>query len=141
MLDYEALALELLDASHPRERRHHPSELERYEHVKDGTVRFLFEHECVATPAQLIAFFGFSHARLTKILVDLEAEGCVVRSSDPADRRRVIVHLTEKGLERAVRKRAELLDCMTAVLEALGEEDAVHFVRIMNKLQERNMIC
>lgn len=129
------MALALLDASHPKEKRRPPTELEKYEHVKEGTIRYLFEHECVATPAQLIEFFDFSHARLTKILGDLEAEGCILRCNDASDRRRVIVHLTDKGLERAVKKRREMLSRMTAVLMELGEEDAMHFVRIVTKLQ------
>ena len=138
-LNYEALAAHCLAATHPREKRHPPTELERYEHVKDGTIRFLFEHDCVATPAQLIDFFGFSHARLTKILGDLEADGLVLRQNDRADRRRVIVHLTDKGLEYAVQKHNDMLKRMTALLQALGEEDAQHFVRIIGRLSELNM--
>lgn len=124
---------------HPREKRRPPTELEKHEHVKDGTIRFLFEHECVATPAQFIDFFGFSQARLTKILSELEDDGLVLRRGDPKDRRRVIVHLTDKGLEYAVEKRDQMLAHVTMVLEALGEEDAVHFVRIMGKLSEMDL--
>lgn len=126
---------------HPREKRRPPTELEKHEHVKDGTIRFLFEHDCVATPAQLTEFFGFSQARLTKILSELENDGMVLRQGDPKDRRRVIVHLTDKGLEYAVEKRGEMLCRITAVLEALGEEDAVHFVRIMKKLSALAPTC
>ena len=135
-LDFEALAMESMDTIHPKEKRRPPTELERHEHVKDGTIRYLFEHECVATPAQLIDFFGFSQARLTKILSELEAEGLVLRQGDPKDRRRVIVHLTDKGLEHAVEKHRQMLAYMTRVLQALGEEDAVQFVRIMGRLSE-----
>ena len=121
---------------HPREKRRPPTDLEKHEHVKDGTIRFLFEHECVATPTQLIEFFGFSQARLTKILSELEADGLVLRQGDPKDRRRVIVHLTDKGLEYAVAKRDEMLSLISGILEALGEEDAAHFVRIMHRISE-----
>lgn len=128
-------------AIHPKEKRRPPTELEHHEHVKDGTIRFLFEHECVATPAQLIDFFGFSQARLTKILSELESEGLVLRQCDPRDRRRVIVHLTDKGLDCAVEKREKMLKHLVGVLEALGETDAEHFVRIMRRLSELDLSC
>lgn len=138
-LNYEAMADRCLRATHPKEKRRPPTEIEKYEHVKDGTLRFLYEHDCVATPAQLIEFFGFSHARLTKILSDLEEDGMILRQGDAADRRRVIVHLTEQGLEHAARRHKQALADMAKLLERLGEEDAVHFVRIVERLSELGM--
>jgi DNA-binding MarR family transcriptional regulator len=133
-LDYKELAARLLSASHPREKRRPPTELEKHEHVKDGTIRYLFEHDCTASPGQLVEFFGFSQARLTKILSELEDEGMLVRSCDTADRRRVIVHLTEQGQAYAIERHTQTLLYMTSMLEALGKEDAEHFVRILEKL-------
>lgn len=138
-MNYGTLALELLEAVHPREKRRPPAELEQHEHVKDGTIRYLFEHECVATPAQLTEFFGFSQARLTKILSDLEADGMVVRREDPADRRRVIIHLTDKGLLEAGAKHLAMVDRLVTMLMYLGEEDAGHLVRIMKKLHQADL--
>ena len=133
-LDYKALAAQMLAATHPKEKRRPPTNLEKHEHVKDGTMRYLFEHEGTATPDRLVEFFGFSKARLTKILSELEGEGLVERCMDPADRRRVIVHLTEGGREYAARRYEGVLEHMTMLLTFLGEEDAKHFVRILQKL-------
>jgi len=142
-MNYRILAMELLDFMHPREKRRPPTELEQHERVKDGTIRFLVEHDGVATPVQLTEFFGFSQARVTKILSELEGDGLVLRQADPADRRRVIVHLTEQGHAYALEKRTEMVTYTTKVLEALGEEDAVQLVRIMGKLSllELTMAC
>ena len=134
------LAKQLLDATHPKEKRRPPSELERHEHVKDGTIRFLFEHDCVATPAQLTDFFGFSQARLTKILSELEAEGMIVRQNDPADRRRVIVHLTDEGLLYAGARHLAMMERLILMIRYLGETDAEHLIRILGKLNEFNSI-
>jgi len=139
-VNYGTLALELLEAIQPKEKRRPPTELEAHEHVKDGTIRYLFEHDCVATPAQLTEFFGFSQARLTKILSELEADGLVMRQNDSADRRRVIVHLTDKGLMEAGAKHLAKIERMVLMLEYLGEEDAMHLVRIMKKLQQSDLL-
>ncbi len=142
-MSYMDLAVKLLASAHPKEKRRPPTELERHEHVRDGTLRYLFEHDCQAAPGQLCEFFGFSQARLTKILTELEAEGLAVRRGDAADRRRVVVYLTDKGLEYAANKHALMLNNMAAMLEYLGPEDAEHLVRISVKLQEmqENHIC
>ncbi len=124
-------------AMRPQE-KHRPPRPDEFEHVKEGTIRYLFEHDGVATPAQLIAFFGFSHARLTKILGDLEAQGYVERRGHASDRRRVIVYLTDKGRALAELRYNELRSNVTRLLEYLGEEDAVHYTRILQKMFSQN---
>lgn len=131
---YRQLALEFLCATHPKEKRRPPTELDRQEHVQLGTLRYLLEHGNMATPAQLIEFFGFSHARLTKILTELEKQELIQRDSDPSDRRRVIVRLTSSGHHLALQEREDMLLRMIAMLELLGEEDAQHLLRIVKKL-------
>ena len=133
-MDYRALAVSFMDTTHPKEKRRPPTETEQYEHVKDGTIRYLYEHNCTATPPQLIDFFGFSPARLTKILRELEADGLILRCPDTVDRRRITVHLTERGMDYAVEKRNRMIDRLTEIFTLLGEDDARHFVRITEKL-------
>lgn len=124
---------------HPPAKRRAPTELDHNERVQAVTMRYLLEHGRVATPAQLIEFFGFSHARLTKILGDLEASGYIRRERDTQDRRRVIVYLTDAGYRHAAATWESLVGRMTAVLEALGEEDTAHFLRIARKLTALDM--
>lgn len=133
-MSYGTLALELLEAVSPGNKRCLPAGLERLDYVKDGTIRYLFEHDCVATPAQLTEFFGFSQARLTKVLSELESEGMVIRKQDTADRRRVIVYLTDKGLLEAGARHVARVGRLVVLLEYLGERDAAELVRILKKL-------
>ena len=133
-MNYGSLALELLEAVNPANKRCMPVGLERLDYVKDGTIRYLFEHDCVATPAQLTEFFGFSQARLTKVLSELEADGMVIRRQDTVDRRRVIVHLTDKGLLEAGARHLARVERMVVLLESLGDRDAAELVRILKKL-------
>ena len=134
-LDYRQMATELLHATHPKEKRRPPTQLERHEHVQIGTLRYLLEHDGSAAPSQLVEFFGFSHARLTKILTDLETKGLILRETSANDRRRVIVRLTDAGYALALAQREAVVSRLTGVLEILGEEDARHFLRIVQKLQ------
>lgn len=60
-----------------------------------------------STPGQLAEFERVSAPSMNRTLNALATAGCVERVGDPADRRRVIVELTERGAElaRAVRRR------------------------------------
>lgn len=55
--------------------------------------------DCVkpTTPAELADFASVSRATITGLLDTLERDGFVRREPDPADRRQMSVHLTEKG--------------------------------------------
>lgn len=135
-MSYEAMAEELLGTIRPKHHRRPPTQIEQNERVKDGTLRFLFQHEGEASAAQLLDFFGFSSARLTKILTDLEQEGLVVRESHPDDRRRVNVRLTDAGIATALEKHRYTISEIARILELLGETDAKNFVRILIRLHK-----
>lgn len=60
-----------------------------------------------ATPGAIAAFEHVSPPVMTRILRRLEADGLVVRCSDPEDGRQVLVSLTEKGDDVVARGRRE----------------------------------
>lgn len=50
-------------------------------------------------PSTIGNYTGMDKSSLTRMIDDLEKKGMVFRKSDPEDRRKVLVSLTEKGLE------------------------------------------
>lgn len=50
-------------------------------------------------PSTLGKYTGLEKSSLTRMVDDLEKKGIVFRKTDPADRRKVLVSLTEKGLD------------------------------------------
>jgi len=50
-------------------------------------------------PSTIGNYTGMDKSSLTRMIDDLEKKGMVFRKNDPEDRRKVLVSLTEKGLE------------------------------------------
>lgn len=87
-------------------------------------------------PGEISSEMGISSARIAAALNSLERKGCVTRRIDSADRRRIVVELTEKGAALAHEHSEELLENIAKMLSVLSEEDAREFVRILALLAE-----
>ncbi len=84
-------------------------------------------------PSEIAKKLGLSRARMSHILDALETKGYVTRRTDPSDRRRVLVNITESGRDYAAKKNAESVALLSNQLSSLGEHDAQELVRILNK--------
>jgi DNA-binding MarR family transcriptional regulator len=73
------------------------------------------------TPSELTELLLRSSGGMTQILDRLESAGLVERSSDPGDRRRVLVGLTAKGLRTAEKANATYADERNRILGVLSE--------------------
>ena len=73
---------------------------------------------------------------VTALLDGLEKQVLATRLPHPQDRRRKIIRLTRKGVERAKRLKAEVHAVETSALRAVGETDLRHLIRIMHQHAE-----
>ena len=73
-------------------------------------------------------------SRLTRIIDQMAERGLVSRASDPEDRRRVRVFLTEAGRELALRLIADARAHEARILDVLGGEDAARIKPILETL-------
>lgn len=135
-MDYEELAQQMMERTHPKNRRPPLNDMRKQERVQDMTLRFLYENGGSSVPKELMEFFGVSSARITKLLGTLEERGFVVREGDPADRRRVTVRLTPAGETYMMDLDAGFQRRLARILELLGEHDARELVRLMGRLIE-----
>lgn len=135
-MDYEELARQMMERTHPKDRRPPLNEMQKQERVQDMTLRFLYENGGSSVPKELMEFFDVSSARITKLLGTLEERGFVVREGDPADRRRVTVRLTPAGETYVMDLDADFRRRLAKLLELLGEHDARELVRLMGRLVE-----
>ena len=89
-----------------------------------------------AVPSELARGLGCSRARITRIIDGLEERGLVDRSVDPADRRRVVVRVTEEGRRAASRGAGNAVSELADALSRLGERDASELARIIGRARK-----
>ena len=75
------------------------------------------------TPSELTELLLRSSGGMTQILDRLESAGLVERSSDPGDRRRVLVGLTAKGLRTAEKANATYAAERNRILGVLSDAE------------------
>lgn len=105
-------------------------------------VLYLLENESISmTAGEISRTLEMTTSRIAAVLGSLEKKEMILRQTDPTDKRRVLVTLTQQGSSFYRRRRQEVLEQMTEMLCFLGEEDAEHFVRIMKRLKIFNPTC
>lgn len=119
--------------------KHRANDLNRHindaihgEHMMLGLV---YHSEGIA-PGELAVKMKASTAYIAKLLRNMEEKGLLIRTTDPSDRRRTLITLTEKGRNQSERDMAFIHHKMKEMLEYLGEEDAENFIRILRKFSK-----
>lgn len=113
----------------------------RHEHAHEGPIFPLIEFANVcgdeAVPiSKLAEVFGISPAAATQFINRLTFFGYVTREHNPADRRQVMVKLSEKGQRKAAAAQSEFMTNMSGLLDYLGEEDSAKLNAIIEKVAE-----
>ena len=96
----------------------------------------LFSHNG-ASAGELTAEFKVRSSRTAAILNGLERKGYAVRSSDPEDKRRVRVYITEKGKKFAWKEHEDAIRDFEYILQDIGQEDSYHLVRIIKRITKQ----
>jgi len=99
-------------------------------------LRIVMDHGNDISPGELTEKLEVSTARTANLLNSLEKKGLIERTHDNVDRRRVFVRMTEKGMKDARKKETEAHVMLHMLLDALGEEDAKTYIRIMKKISD-----
>jgi DNA-binding MarR family transcriptional regulator len=87
-------------------------------------------------PSTIGKYTGMEKSSLTRMVDDLEKKGMVYRKTDPEDRRKVLVSLTEKGLE-CYNYSNQIIDELLKLVDEKDIEDYIQsletMVRILRK--------
>lgn len=81
----------------------------------------------------LAAAVLMNHPALTKTLDRIVSRGLVHRRADPADSRRVLVYISDRGLELVARLRALVDDHHDAVTAAVGPRKAEQLKKLLGE--------
>lgn len=135
-MDYQALAQELILSLTYRKM---PTEDHRRMSIgEQGILNYLHFVKDEAMPGEISREIGITTGRTAIALKKLEEKGMICRRPSQEDRRCVRVCITPEGAQSAEAMWCETLDRTTHMLEALGEQDAKEYVRILKRLVEMN---
>ncbi len=84
-------------------------------------------------PSTIGKYTGMDKSSLTRMVDDLEKKGMVFRKTDPEDRRKVLVSLTEKGLE-CYNYSNQITDELLKLVDEKDTEDYVKSLETMVKI-------
>lgn len=95
-------------------------------------------------PSTLGKYTGMDKSSLTRMVDDLEKKGIVFRKTDPGDRRKVLVSLTEKGLDYNNCLSQITTEMAEEILQFVDDSDVENFmhsletmVKILRKIDSR----
>lgn len=99
-----------------------------------GVLLWLSQQSQDTFAMDIVEHFCLTPGRVANIIKRLEQRGYVKREHVADDRRRVRVSLTDSGRERAEACFDEMNAGHLRMLEALGEKDAAHVMRILRRV-------
>ncbi len=82
------------------------------------------------TAGELSTLLDLSTARIAAMLNNLERKGAITRARDTADRRRVVVRLTDQGRHEVQTSLDEAVACLSEVYRRMGEADTRELLRL-----------
>ncbi|AKB36925.1 Transcriptional regulator, MarR family [Methanosarcina siciliae C2J] len=85
-------------------------------------------------PSTLGKYTGLEKSSLTRMVDDLEKKGIVFRKTDPDDRRKVLVSLTEKGLEYYDRLSQITTEMADEILQFVDEKDIDDYLKSLETI-------
>lgn len=133
-MDYYVLARELIDLKSGIKHIQLDRTMSKMNKGGSFVLNYLVDHQETAYPKELSKCMVVSTARIATILNNLEKDDFITRTTDPQDNRQIIVKLTEKGRRYIQKQRDEMLQKVVDMLECLGPEDALAYIRIQKKL-------
>ena len=88
------------------------------------------------TAGELSTLLDLSTARIAAMLNNLERKGAITRARDTADRRRVVVRLTDQGRHEVQTSLDEAVACLSEVYRRMGEADTRELLRLSDRAGE-----
>jgi DNA-binding MarR family transcriptional regulator len=88
-------------------------------------------------PSALAGLLGVTAGNVSQIITGLEAKGFVEREPDPADRRRVLISLTQEGVRSLDEATKDYEKAYSGIIEEIGESECDRFTVLLDKAADR----
>lgn len=133
-MDYGELAKQFLHNSYQYRSRAHQKRFDDNMHGEAFAMSYIFRQGGTVLPSDISNEMNISSARVAVMLNNLESKGFLTRQIDNSDRRRILVELTQDGIEFAKKHNKTVINYIVRILKLLGEHDAKELVRIIGRL-------
>lgn len=87
------------------------------------------------SPSEVAAALGLTTAAISAMATRLEAGGYAYREMDPADRRRVLIHASPEGAERAFGLFDNMYNAIVELLDGYPEQELERFGELITKFR------
>lgn len=135
-VDYEELARQFLHNSYQYRSRGHQKRFDDNMHGETFAMLYIYRQGGTVLPSDISNEMNISSARVAAMLNNLENKGLITREIDKSDRRRILVELTQDGIEFTKDRNKTVVNYTVRILKLLGEHDAKELVRIVGRLSE-----
>ena len=88
------------------------------------------------SPGQIAANLGLTTAAISAMASRLESGGYVSREIDPSDRRRILMHASSAGAERAFSQFDGFYQAVVSLFEAYGEADQNLLLEVLPRFRQ-----
>ena len=136
MTYYEALAQEMMSALDQTIKSPPQEGISAAMRGEMAVLRLLRREEKPLPAGEISRTLSMTTSRIAAVLGSLEKKEMILRKADQADKRRVLVELTDKGCSFHAQKKEEAYRYMQQLLFRLGEDDAREYVRLMKRIFE-----
>ncbi|MCQ4936433.1 MULTISPECIES: MarR family winged helix-turn-helix transcriptional regulator [Anaerotignum] len=136
-MDFEQMAQEYLETMYYMRKINSHKEIHDSVHGENFVLLFISQRGGKVIPSDISNEMGISTARVAAALNSLEKKGLIIRRIDAEDRRRILIDLTDSGMEQVKNHYSMVLNMVKNMLHFLGEKDAKEFIRIMKRLAEK----
>ncbi|MBR3794570.1 MAG: winged helix DNA-binding protein [Clostridia bacterium] len=133
---YEMLAKELMDAIEQNGPVPPKDKISESIRGEMAVLRLLGRENRQIAAGEISRLLNMTTSRIAAVLGSLEKKAFITRRTDPEDKRRVLVALTEKGRAFYAERKEEVRRHVKMMLMRLGEDDAREYVRLMKRISE-----
>lgn len=122
-------------------KKNHPlAKMQNFDQGENGILQTLYVYEQTKekelTPSELCRIQQLSSGRVATTLKTLEKKELIERTTDQIDKRKSIIQLTNKGREVAEKIIKITSKKFEEIIDKLGEQDTLEFIRILKRLGE-----
>lgn len=110
--------------------------LEEVSHGEKAVLGYLIFKKNNVSAGELSEEFQVSTARIAAVLKMLEKKEHIERRPSEEDGRKIVVSVTDEGRKMILAKREKMIENLTSLVEELGEEDTLEYIRIQKKVAD-----